>query len=203
MNLSGTLEWRESLAIPGKIGLAVSVACVTGLAAQLKIVLPWTPVPVTCQTLVVLLSAVLLGRCWAGASQITYLLLGAAGVPWFGGWSSGLGVILGPTGGYLFGFILASLFLGYGSYRYPTARKFWPMLGLMLLANFALIHIPGLCQLGLWCRLSSGASPSLVTLLSMGTVPFLVGDIIKVVAAASCARALLPQKSRFPADMAK
>ena len=65
--------------------------------------------------------------------------LGAAGVPWLTGWSSGLGA----TGGYLIGFILAALFLGHFTDTYIRSRSFLSMLALMLFANFVLVYVPG------------------------------------------------------------
>jgi len=104
-------RWRYELGISKKIALALGLACLTGLVAQIRIVFPWSPVPVTGQTFAVLLAGVLLGRWWGGISLAIYAGLGAAGVPWFTGWGSGLGYLGGPTGGYIIGFMLAALFL--------------------------------------------------------------------------------------------
>jgi biotin transport system substrate-specific component len=119
--------------------------------------------------------------------------LGVAGVPWFTGLGSGLGYLAGPTGGYIVGFILAALFLGHFADKYVKSRGFLPMLGLMLFANFILIYVPGLLQLGLWLSLVNGAPVTATTLLTMGFIPFIVGDIIKVVLAAAAARGILPK----------
>jgi len=88
------------------------MACVTGLLAQIKISLPWTPVPITGQTFAVLLTGVLLGRWWGGISQVIYVVMGVVGIPWFAGLSGGYSALIGPSGGYIIGFILAALFLG-------------------------------------------------------------------------------------------
>ncbi|GAI03420.1 unnamed protein product, partial [marine sediment metagenome] len=96
-------RWRYELSIPKKLTLALGLACLTGLVAQIRIMLPWSPVPVTGQTLAVLLAGVLLGRWWGGISLAIYAGLGIAGVPWFAGWGSGLGYLAGPTGGYIIG----------------------------------------------------------------------------------------------------
>jgi len=178
-------KWRYSLSIVNKIVLAFGMAAVTGLAAQVKLSLPWTPVPITAQIFVVLVAAVFLGKWWGGVSQLIYVGMGAIGIPWFNGWSGGYSVLIGPTGGYLCGFILAALFLGHLTDKYIKARKFFPMLGLMFFANFVLIHIPGLLQLSLWFYIVKGTVPILPNLLWMGTVPFIAGDITKIVAAAA------------------
>ncbi|MDH5781952.1 MAG: biotin transporter BioY [Dehalococcoidia bacterium] len=184
---------RYELSVPKKLALAVSIACLTGLVAQIRVLLPWSPVPVTGQTFAVLLAAVLLGRWWGGISMAIYGGLGAAGLPWFSGWSGGVGYLAGPTGGYIIGFILAALFLGHFTDKYIRSRSFFSMLGLMLFANFVLIYIPGLIQLGLWVNLVGGEAVTLATLLGMGAVPFIAGDVTKAVMAAAIARGVTPK----------
>lgn len=186
-------RWRYELSLSKKLALALGIACLTGLAAQIRIPVPWSPVPVTGQTLAVLLAGVVLGRWWGGVSLTLYVGLGAAGLPWFGGWSGGLGYLAGPTGGYIIGFILAAMFLGYFTDKYVKSRSFLAMLGLMLFANFALIHIPGLIQLHLWLSLVKGEAVALSQLLMMGTIPFIAGDITKAIAAAAIARGITPK----------
>ena len=188
-------RWRYGLSIPMKLSLALGIACLAGLLAQTRFILPWSPVPVTGQTFAVLLAGVLLGRWWGGISMALYVGLGIAGVPWFQGLNSGLSYLAGPTGGYIVGFILAALFLGYFTDKYVRSRSFLSMLGLMLFANFILIYIPGLLQLGLWLNLVQGEPASFSTLLGMGLVPFLAGDITKAVVAAAIARGVTPKRA--------
>lgn len=185
-------EWRSSLSLPKKLLLALAGAGLIGLAAQLRFNLPWTPVPVTGQTLAVLLVAVLLGRNWGGVGALVYAVLGAAGVPWFAGFSSGIGILTGPTGGYIAGFVLAAFFVGYVSDRFVRARSWYGLLGLMLFANFALIHGPGL----LWLAAVTGVT-DIARLLWMGTIPFIPGDVIKAISAAALAFALTPRKGTW------
>ncbi len=186
-------RWRYELSVPKKLALALGMACIVGLLAQIRIVIPWSPVPVTGQTFAVLLAGVLLGRWWGGTSLAIYAGLGAAGVPWFAGLNSGLGYLTGPTGGYIIGFILAALFLGHLTDTYIRARSFLSMLVLMLLANFILIYVPGLLQLGLWLNLVKGEPVAFTTLLGMGAFPFIAGDITKAVLAAAIARGVTPK----------
>ena len=186
-------RWRYELSVPKKLALALGMACLIGLVAQIRIIIPWSPVPVTGQTFAVLLAGVLLGRWWGGASLAIYAGLGAAGVPWFAGLSSGLGYLTGPTGGYIIGFILAALFLGHLTDIYIRSRSFLSMLVLMLLANFILIYVPGLLQLGLWLNLVKGETVAFTTLLGMGALPFVAGDITKAVLAAAIARGVTPK----------
>jgi biotin transport system substrate-specific component len=187
-------KWRYELDTVHKIVLSFGFACLTGFLAQIRIYLPWTPVPITGQTFAVLLCGIIIGR-WGGVSQGMYAGIGMAGVPWFAGWSGGIAVITGPTGGYIIGFILAAFFLGYVVDRYIWSRSFLSMLILMLFANFVLIYGPGLFQLYLWLSLVKGASIEIWELLIMGAIPFIAGDVIKVVVAASVTKGITPKRA--------
>ena len=176
-----------------KIILAFSLALTTGLLAQVKMYIPWTPVPITGQVFAVLLAGVLLGGWWGGISQTIYILLGIAGVPWFAGGIAGYACIVGPTGGYIIGFILAALFLGYFTDKHLKSRKLFSLLGLMIFANFVLIHGLGLLQLGMWLYFVNGTVPTLWGLLSMGTLPFIMGDLSKIIMAALIANLIIPK----------
>jgi biotin transport system substrate-specific component len=186
-------RWRCELSLPLKLTLALGMAALTGLLAQFRLYLPWTPVPLNAQTFGVLLAGVALGQWWGGISMVLYIGLGVAGVPWFTGWHSGLAYLAGPTGGYIIGFILAALFLGYFIDRYVKARRFPVTLGLMLCASLVIIYVPGLLQLGLWLNLVKGEPVTIGGLLMMGAVPFIAGDIIKSIAAALIARGVTPR----------
>jgi len=186
-------RWRYELSIPKKLALAIGVACLIGLLAQARIPLPWSPVPVTGQTFAVLLAGVLLGRWWGGISLAVYAGFGIAGVPWFAGLNGGLGYLAGPTGGYIVGFMLAALFLGHFTDKYIRSRSFLSMLGLMLFANFVLIYVPGLIQLGLWLNFMKGEPATFGSLLVMGAIPFITGDFTKAVLAAAIARGVTPK----------
>lgn len=176
-------HWRYELTLVKKIALALGMAGIIGLSAQIRIPVPWSVVPITGQTLAVLLAGVLLGRWWGGLSLAMYVGLGASGLPWFTGWAGGVSHLVGPTGGYIVGFILAALFVGHFTDK-PKARSFSRMLGLMLLASI-LIYIPGLLQLYMW--LNTGGTASFYQVLAMGFIPFIVGDLIKAMAATGIA----------------
>ena len=188
-------KWRTELTLTKKILLAIGMACLTGLVAQIRIPLPFTPIPITGQTFAVLLAGILLGKNWGGISQIIYASLGIAGIPWFSGATGGTAILLGPTGGYIIGFILAAFFLGYVSDKYVSARKFTPMLALMIVANFVFIFIPGLIQLGLWMHIIKGQTPTLLEVLSLGMFPFILGGLIKSFLAATIATSIMPKKN--------
>ncbi len=193
-NREAAFHWRYNLATTQKIALAFGMAVLTGLMAQIRIPLPFTPIPITGQTFAVLLAGILLGRNWGGISMAIYATLGAIGLPWFAGFGGGLAILFGPTGGYIFGFILAALFIGYISDRFIKSRNFIPMLLLMLFANFVLIHGTGLIQLSIWLNFVKGSSPTFYEILAMGTIPFIAGGLIKVVTAAAVAKGITPKK---------
>ena len=182
-------RYRYTAAVWQKVLFALGMACLTGLVAQIRIPLPWTPVPITGQTFAVLLAGILCGRWWGGISQVFYAGLGFAGVPWFAGWKGGIGILTGPTGGYIIGFILAALFLGFFTDTFINSRRFLPMLGLMLFANFVLIHGPGL----IW--LNTFLHKGLYSLLMAGTIPFIPGDITKAVMAALITKGISPKEA--------
>jgi biotin transport system substrate-specific component len=186
-------RWRFELSLSRKLGLAAGMAVLTGLLAQVAVPLPWTPVPITGQTLAVLLAGVLLGGGWGGISQVIYAGLGLAGLPWFAGWQGGLSHLAGPTGGYIVGFVLAALCVGYFTDRFMAARQYYGLVVLMLAANFILIYVPGLLQLGLWLSLIKGQSLTVMQTLNLGLWPFVAGDVIKILLAAGIAWAVLPK----------
>jgi biotin transport system substrate-specific component len=188
--------WRSESSIARKALMAAGMACATGLLAQVRIPLPWTPIPLTGQTFAVLMAGVLLGRNWGGLSMAFYMLLGMAGVPWFAGATGGLAVLMGPTGGYIAGFVLAALFVGAVIDNFPASRRFWPMVGVMLVADYILVHGPGLFQFGLWTAWVQGQFAGFRQLVIDGTVTFLAVDAIKVFAAAAVATGLLPKSNR-------
>jgi len=192
-SISLVLKKVREVSLANKIILALGMAVLTGILAQVRLFLPWTPVPVTCQTFAVLLAGIVLGKYWGGISQVMYVVLGIAGIPWFNGATGGYSAIVGPTGGYLLGFILAALFIGYISDKCEWSKKFYQMLGIMMFANFILIYLPGIIQLNIWLYLFKGASLNIVQLAYAGIMPFIAGDIIKIISAALIAKAIIPK----------
>jgi biotin transport system substrate-specific component len=194
-------RWRYQLSIPRKLGLALGMAALVGLLAQVRVYTPWTPVPITGQTFAALMAGVLMGRKWGGISITIYTVLGIVGVPWFAPQAgmpifsaSGISHLAGPTGGYIVGMILAALFLGYFTDKYIKARRFFSMLGLMLFASLFIIYIPGLIWLGVWLNLINGTPTAILAVIAMGAVPFILGDILKSVLAAIIAKAVIPKE---------
>ncbi|WP_295609786.1 biotin transporter BioY [uncultured Methanobrevibacter sp.] len=200
MNLENYYSTRKSVferfqeaSTATKVLMSLLMACLTGIMAQIIIPLPWTPVPITAQTFAVLCSGLFLGKKYGCLSQILYIVLGVAFIPWFGGMTGGLEVFLGSTGGFLIGFVIASYFIGLITEKYADARNFTKMAAVIGIANFALIYIPGLAGLALWFYLTQGTALGIVDLLMMGLVPFIAGDIVKILGAASVSKAFLPK----------
>jgi len=144
------------------------VAC-----AYLTIPLPFSPVPITGQTFGVLLIAMILGRTRGAGVVAAYLAEGAAGLPVFAGGKAGVAVLLGPTGGYLLGFLAAAYLIG------ALAEKGWDRslvrsVAAMTLGT-AVIFACGLAQLSLFVPVTM--------LVTAGLFPFLPGAAIKIAVA--------------------
>ena len=166
-------RWREESSIVTKVSAAFVLALLMALAAQVRIVLPFTPVPFTGQVLVVLLGALVLGR-YGALGQGMYLVMGGA-LGWFSG-MAGFAALLGPTGGYLLGFVLASIILG----EMVERRNEWSM-GRVLAAmslGVLVIYSLGALQLALLIGLD------LMEAIVLGVLPFIIVDALKVLMAA-------------------
>ncbi|WP_456446596.1 biotin transporter BioY [Deinococcota bacterium DY0809b] len=156
------------------------------LLAQVALPLPFTPVPVTLQTLGVLLVGAALGSRLGAQALGLYLAAGAAGLPVFAGGGAGAAWLLGPTGGYLLGFIAAAWLAGALVERFAADRRPLAAFLALLLASAA-IYAFGLTGLAGWTLLA-GKPVSLPGLLTLGFYPFVLGDLLK----AGLAAALLP-----------
>jgi biotin transport system substrate-specific component len=168
-------SWTEAVARSAtqhrSLVLVVGVcafAGATALAAQVRVPLPFSPVPVTLQTLLVLLSGLVLGAGAGAVSQGLYVALGAAGLPIFAGAACGLG---GPTTGYLLAFPLAAALVGCAARRRSRV-----VLAAGLLAATMCIYTLGAGWLAL------GLGKSLTAAVMLGVVPFVWGDALKLAA---------------------
>lgn len=150
--------------------LTLSASAAIALSAQVAIPLPFTPVPLTLQTLFVLLSGALLGSKRGPASVMVYIGFGIAGIPVFASGGAGLARLLGPTGGYLVGFAAASFVAGFlfenGFGKTLFGRT------LAMLAASVLIYAFGLARLASFTGWDS--------VLSLGLYPFIAGDMLKI-----------------------
>jgi biotin transport system substrate-specific component len=163
----------------------VGFAVLTALAAQIRIPLPFTPVPITGQTFAVLLSGAALGLRLGAASQALYLAMGAVGLPVFTDGGSGVETFTGATGGYLVGFVVAAAIVGRLAER-GQDRSFPNALTAFLVGTFV---IYGCGVAGLVINAGMGVSEAILR----GVAPFVLGDVIK----AAAAGALLPTAWRL------
>jgi biotin transport system substrate-specific component len=180
---------RESLTVGEKLMMALGMACLTGLMALIRIPLPFTPVPFTGQVFAVLLAGALCGRKWGAISQVLYVGMGAAGVPWFQSFGVGFGHLTGLTGGYLIGFVVAAWYVGYLCDRDASARSFHSLLGIMLVGVGIILSMGSLWLAGV---LGMGLGKA----FAVGAAPFVAGGIGKALLAAGVASALMP-KTKF------
>src|SRR3989344_1685669 len=163
---------------------AALFAVLSGGIAWFKMPLPFTPVPITLQTLAVLLSGALLGPYYGALSMLLYIGVGALGLPVFAGGSSGIGVLLGPTGGYLFSYFIAAFVIGKLVEKRTKANKElrFAHYAVAMLAGTLIIYLLG----GLQGMLVTGLS---VKAIIIGwVVPFIIGDAIKLLLAACIAK---------------
>jgi len=154
--------------------LTVLGALFVAIFAQISIPLPFTPVPLTGQTFAVLLVAAALGSKRGAASMAFYIALGAFGLPFFAGGAHGLSVVIGATGGYLIGFIIAAYVIGLLAER-GLERSVRTSI-IPFLVGTLIIYACGVT----WLAIVLG---SLSKAITFGLIPFIIGDIIKLIAA--------------------
>ena len=163
----------------GKVSVAVFFVAFLTMSANLtRIYLPDNPVPITLQTLVVVLAGGLMGWRWGIGTVGVYYLLGLAGLGVFAGGNGGVAYAGGATGGYLVGFVLAAGLVGFLS---QAGVKRWQSLWAVLVGSFV-IYLPALVWASVWAMADGNMLSADV--LNWGFYPFIVGDILKVVVAA-------------------
>lgn len=162
-----------------EVALLLAASVFLALTARISVPLPFSPVPITGQTLGALLVGALYGPRRGTLAVVAYLLEGFAGAPVFAAGRAGIGVLLGPTGGYLVGFIPAAAVAGaLATGRQPSWRR---LAGLALAAlTVYAVGVP-------WLSVVTGAP--LAVAIGQGLLPFLPGDLIKVAIAAGVAPA--------------
>jgi len=156
-----------------QIALVAGGAAFVGIAAQIAIPLPFTPVPLTLQTFAVLLVGASLGSLRGVLSMVVYLIVGMVGVPWFSGGTSGFS---NASFGYILGFIFAAFIVGRLAERGASTTALRSA-GLMVVGNLA-IYAVGVT----WLKFAIDVNWA--TALSLGVVPFLIGDAVKIALAA-------------------
>jgi biotin transport system substrate-specific component len=166
--------------------VALVLAGIGILAASGWLSVPFYPVPLTMQTLAVLLIGGALGPAMGVSSVVGYLALGAAGAPVFHGGLGGAIVLAGPTGGYLVGFIPAVFVMGWAAHlagrRVPGAQTRAAVRRMVVLAAGALLASAVIYLIGVpWLALAGGLG--LHRAVAVGLVPFLLGDLLKAAVA--------------------
>ena len=154
--------------------LVFTGALFVALFAQVKIALPFSPVPLTGQTFAVLLIGATLGSKRGATSMILYTTMGALGLPFFAGGASGIAYLSGATLGYLVGFIIAAYFVGKLAER-GLERNLRTSL-IPFIVGMLIIYAFG----ATWLTILFGAEKA----FAFGVLPFLVGDMIKLLVAA-------------------
>lgn len=149
----------------------------TALLAQVSVPVPGSPVPVTGQTLAVVLTAASLGPARGVAVQVVYILSALVGLPFYSEASGGWDVVVGATGGYVFGFIPAAYLIGLAA-RYGADRRFRTSVPLFV-AGQAVVFAVGVP----WLALATGMSAAQA--LDAGFYPFILGGLVKAAIASA------------------
>ena len=168
---------RTTSSLVVSLVLIAAFACLTAVAARASIPLePFSPVPITLQTLAVLLSGALLGSRAGASSQLVYIAGGVAGLPIGAGGNSGIPWLTGPTFGYAIGFVAAAFVTGLMVER-GWGVGIWRLAVAMVFGNLV-IYVLGVARLGSF--LDGGVQAAIVA----GVLPFLIGDALKIAVAA-------------------
>ena len=185
--------------------LCALFAALTAVCSQIMVPLPFTPVPINLALLAVWVCGGTLGARKGAIAILVYILLGAIGVPVFTGFAGGLGILAGPTGGYIIGYLPSVVVMGLmrrrdkadevGAQGGDNIKK-----ATMAIKNFAFTITRGLAAVivcyscgTIWFMVSTGTG--FVAAMTMCVIPFIPGDILKLVAAGAVCEALA---RRFP-----
>ncbi|NLD19440.1 MAG: biotin transporter BioY [Clostridiales bacterium] len=164
-------------------------AAITAICSFVTIPLGFTPVPVNLGTLAVFLAGGLLGPKYGPLSQLVYILVGAVGVPVFAGFRGGFGVLMGPTGGYIIGYIAATLIIGLLLDRLWDERRNLMLCALSMALGLIVCYALGTA----WFIISTGSNVEAALVSCI--LPFIPGDIIKIIVATILTRRLKPTLS--------
>ena len=148
----------------------VAFAVAAAFSAQIAVPLPWTPVPVTLQPMIVILAGAMLGPRLGAIAMTAYVTFGAMGAPVFSNGGAGLGWLFGPTGGYLLAAPAAAFLVGMIAGRSGQA---WRLIA-GLLGGVATMYVGGVLQLMAYTGLDVQSA------LMAGVVPFVIGDLTKI-----------------------
>ena len=179
-----------------RAGAVLFIAAATAAAAQISVPLPYTPVPLVLQDMIVLIGGAALGSRLGMAAMLVYLSAGLAGLPVFAAspvLPPGPLRILGPTGGYLLSYPIAAFLTGYLAER-GFDRRFWTAV-LAMAAGLVVIFAVGVTWMALFAR---PAGIGFDAALRAGLYPFLLGDLFKITFGAATLPALWKLIGRNP-----
>lgn len=161
-----------------KIVFTALFAALTAVCGFISIPVPGTPIPIVLQNMLVVLTGLMLGPVWGVAATVLFLAAGALGLPVFSGGTGGVARLMGPTGGFLYGYALATLAAGLIAQR-PKYGARTPVLRLVLatVLGFVVMYIPGVLH---FMRVMDKTFSQTMTLC---IVPYIPGDIVKMVVA--------------------
>ncbi len=157
--------------------LSVSLfSALTTVGSFISVPLPFSPVPITLQTMFTYMAGALLGGGLGALSQLIYVLIGICGLPIFAGGKTGPSVLIGPTGGYLIGFISGAFVIG----KMSKAKKnrSLPWLLACMIVGTSIIYASGILQLMNWMNIGFEKA------IMIGVAPFIAGDLLKMLMAA-------------------
>jgi biotin transport system substrate-specific component len=162
------------------------MAALTAVGAMISIpVVPFSPVPISLQTMFVLLAGLILGPKGGAFAMLLYLAAGCLGLPVFTGGKSGLAAFLGPTGGFLVGFVPAAFLCGFA--KGAPVKPYWILLVYCAAATAVTLGL-GTAQLAILLKIPAGKA------LAVGVIPFLPGAVLKCCSAAFIYRFLAARR---------
>lgn len=198
---SASIPAAQSQSKTAQISYTLAFAMLMAISANAFVYLPFTPVPITMQVLTVLLSAIALGSRLAFLSQLQYVLAGLLGAPVFAGFKSGPSALMGPTGGYIMGFLAAAFIAGYiyENNLFAAVTKFFRATGsknsvehydsrtismfvscaagLLVIYSCGFIHLYGFIYM---TGKAAGLLDILEKTLKLGVIPFVIIDFLKI-----------------------
>lgn len=158
---------------------AAIFAALISVLGYLIIPLPFSPVPITGQTLAVMLAGCLLTPLQAALSVITFIFIGAIGIPVFSGGTAGLGVIFGSKGGYLLGFLIGAMVI---SLIRGKSNSIVRIISACIIGGIVIVYILGIP----WLSYITGME--ITKAITVGALPFIPGDLIKAIVAGFIAK---------------
>ena len=173
-----SLAMTNTSTVSKKIVFTALFAALIAVCGFISIPVPGTPIPIVLQNMLTVLTGLMLGPVWGTISTVLFLVAGALGLPIFSGGTGGFAKLLGPTGGFLYGYALATLVAGMIAQR-PVYGKKTSLLRLILatVCGFVVMYIPGVIHF------MKVMDKTFVQTLTLCVVPYIPGDLVKMVIA--------------------